>query len=483
MRKTQRQNWKFTVALPLCAALTACVAKPAMSPVLPPMEAKISASSAGLPLKEGQTASMSGQVGQSGQAARHAAGGLSLEESVDRALAWHPSIDEAVGRLNQRNSDIEVARAGYRPKVSGGVRSLYGGEEKRMSPELNVSASQMVFDFGKVNHTVEATLAGVEVRHSQLLMTIDTVIRDTAYAYIETQRNVALLQAARAQAAGIGEIASLVRQRSQKGASTRSDEVQADAREQAAETRVIEIASQLNRWQITLASLMGKSGIVEVGTGAPSWLLKACEAGDPDWSRVPAALRAEAERKEAEAQLSLSSSQIMPTLSVQADAAYGLDGSSKRYGSSDQPDFKVGLNLSGNLYDGGATIARRNSAGYAVKAAEAARETARIYAMQSLMSARSLTANMNDLLASLSVRKGLMEETGDLYRRQYIDLGTRTLLDLLNAEQELHQAQFDIVNTTHDLRRLNVDCLYETGMARKAFALEGKSVRGVNLSQ
>src|SRR5690606_26522598 len=110
--------------------------------------------------------------------------------------------------------------AGYRPKVSGGVRTSYSGNEERVTPKLNVSASQMVFDFGKVRNSVDVSTARVDVHHAQLLSAVDTVIRDTAHAYIETQRNIALLQAAEAQVAGVSAIADLVRQRSDRGAST-----------------------------------------------------------------------------------------------------------------------------------------------------------------------------------------------------------------------------------------------------------------------
>src|SRR5690606_36530721 len=187
-----------------------------------------------------------------------------------------------------------------------------------------------------------------------------------------------------------------------------------------------------------------------------------------------ASIRTVPDNNKAKPQLSLSQAQIYPTLSVQADVAYDLDGSRRgSASSSEQFDYTVGLNVSGSLYDGGATSARREAASYALKAAEASRETARLQALQSLTGSRTLTANMNQLLASLSSRRGMMEETRNLYRRQYVELGTRTLLDLLNAEQELHQAQFDMVNTTHDLRRLNVDCLFESGMARAAFSFNG----------
>src|SRR5690606_1384477 len=50
---------------------------------------------------------------------------VTFEGAIRQALSWHPSIDEAVGRLSQRTSEIDVARAGYYPKVRGGINSAY----------------------------------------------------------------------------------------------------------------------------------------------------------------------------------------------------------------------------------------------------------------------------------------------------------------------------------------------------------------------
>ncbi len=55
---------------------------------------------------------------------------------------------------------------------------------------------------------------------------------------------------------------------------------------------------------------------------------------------------------------------------------------------------------------------------------------------------------------------------------QYLSSGTRTLLDILNTEEEIHQAMFDRQNTDHDLRRLQIDCLHSTGGLRDAFIIK-----------
>jgi adhesin transport system outer membrane protein len=69
----------------------------------------------------------------------------------------------------------------------------------------------------------------------------------------------------------------------------------------------------------------------------------------------------------------------------------------------------------------------------------------------------------------------MMRETRDLYQKQFLDLGTRTLLDVLNADQELHAARFDEINTRFDLYKLNVECAYAAGRLRDAFGLSSPS--------
>lgn len=402
---------------------------------------------------------------------------ISLEEAVRKAVSWHPSIDEAMNRIGEKGEEIDVARSGYLPRIRGGVKSNYESADKDgWKPRLSLSASQMVYDFGKVSSAVEAATAGAAVSRAQLLVAVDQLIRDTSYAFIELQRYRALLGVAQDQVNGVTAISKLVRQRSDEGASTRSDQIQAEARVQAAESTMLEISAQLNKWQSSLAYLIGAEKAFGVPKDVPKWLAKSCDQKIPDWSKVPALLEAEAERKEALAELDGSRAQGLPTLSLEAETGYDLNNS-----SSDSPNFNVGFNFTGDIYQGGANKARKNAANYALRAADAARDKARFEVQRNLAEARDQTGSLGKLLSSLSSRDGMMMETRDLYRQQYVELGTRTLLDLLNAEQELHQARFDTANTVHDLRRLRVDCLFNAGLSRAAFGLEGTVIRGVTL--
>ncbi len=99
------------------------------------------------------------------------------------------------------------------------------------------------------------------------------------------------------------------------------------------------------------------------------------------------------------------------------------------------------------------------------------------------MESRSQIGTLSRLMSSLELRADMMVKTRDLYREQYVELGTRTLLDLLNAEQELHEARFQSANTVHDIRRLNLNCLYSSGKMRQSFGLQASALRGGGSNQ
>src|SRR5690606_35992427 len=140
------------------------------------------------------------------------------------------------------------------------------------------------------------------------------------------------------------------------------------------------------------------------------------------------------------------------------------------------------LNFSMPFYQGGATRAQKRAARSALGAAEAAANSARLSASQNLIEARNRTSGFQQRIGALAERIASILLTRDLYREQYLSLGTRTLLDLLNAEQEYHQARFENANNIHDMRRMQVDCLYNSGRMREAFALNKIDIAGTQIT-
>ncbi|MBK5010691.1 TolC family outer membrane protein [Pseudomonas sp. S60] len=409
---------------------------------------------------------------------------LGLSDAVLQAAQWHPSIAEAIGDLYKQGEGINVARAGYYPQISGGIRTGYdtgyGGD--RNSQAVNLSLKQMLYDFGKVDHAVSAAQAAAARAQANILLVVDDLARDTAYAWIEARRYEQLIAIAREQIRGVGDIATMARQRSDMGASTRSDVVQAESRVQSARAVLEEYRSQYERWRSTLAALLGRVTPVSLTEQPPPELAQACQRPAQGDERLPGVLMALAQRAQGQAELAQAKAEAYPTVSLQPQVNHYLDNDYNRdNGRLDRTQAGIYLNVEVPIYQGGAISARTRAAGYALTAADSAEDAARLQARRGLAEAMAQTSGLGRRLGSLEARQVSIQEARMLYGRQYLDLGTRPLLDLLNAEQEIYQSRFELAGTRSDLLRLDVDCLYNTGALRAALGLEGRNLQGVEI--
>ncbi|AYD02581.1 TolC family outer membrane protein [Neorhizobium sp. NCHU2750] len=388
-----------------------------------------------------------------------------VESAVRRVVSWHPAIQEAAGKIRQQKELIADARSGYLPGVGGGVDlAAQTGDSGQWAPKLNVSASQMIYDFGKVSGRVEAESATYDTRRAEFLATVDDTIRETVLASVELLRNARLAVVAKEQIDDVKAIGQLVDARTDRGASTRSDKLQAEARIQAAQSTALEINADKQRWEGTLNALLGQASSVKLRPAFPTALNKACAGPPPDWDTVPVVVAARSRKQEADAQVKLARANMLPTISMEATSRF------KTWGNDDS-DYLVGLTVKGDLYNGGAFKARQNAARYAAEASEAAIASGKFDAQKNWIESAAQVNSLSILLKSLGSRQAMMRETRDLYQKQFLDLGTRTLLDVLNADQELHAARFDEINTRFDLYKLNVECAYSAGRLRDTFGL------------
>ncbi|MGC1331272.1 TolC family protein, partial [Pseudomonas sp.] len=265
------------------------------------------------------------------------------------------------------------------------------------------------------------------------------------------------------------------------GASTRSDVVQAQSRADGGMATLQDYKAQYSRWQTTLANLLGRRSVPQVNDGFSPGLNQSCQAAD-NGDALPAVLAAVAQRTQAQAELANAKAQAYPTLSLEPSLNQYLDNDYNK----DNPDInrtQVGifLNLEVPIYQGGATSARSRAAGHALSAADSAEDAARLQARQGLTEAQAQTASLNRRLSALQTRESSISQARELYGKQYLELGTRPLLDLLNAEQEIYQSRFDLENTVADMRRLQIDCLYNSGGLRRAFGIEHSTIQHVEI--
>lgn len=393
-----------------------------------------------------------------------------LWQVVSLAVNYYPSIRDAASLLEREREGIEVARAGYLPKVGLGIssgRQAFGGNAQ----SLSLSASQLIYDFGKVGGAVTEAEANLLLQQVKWHGEIDQIALQAAEAVIEVGRYEALVHAAQSQKDQLKKLQQLAARRVAEGASTQADLIQAQSRVEAADASLLASQTQLSQQRSKLRSLIGREPAKNIAV-PETRLNQALATIEADIEMATEVQQAEAEWRVAQAQVTQARANAKPTVSLDAGVDKYLGSTPAR---SDEYAYTLTLNVKHSLFDGGAPSARIRGATQALGAAEERIQTRKLEVQNTWSRLRDQMTGLSNRIKVLGDRYKSMVNTRSLYEQQYLALGTRSLLDLLNAEQEIFQAQTDQQNAMYDLWLAQVSYIRATGQMRHAFALTGAS--------
>ncbi len=179
-----------------------------------------------------------------------------------------------------------------------------------------------------------------------------------------------------------------------------------------------------------------RTGLPSSSTEAVKVALQRSAAVAAGVEAMRAARASEASRKSA----------LQPQLSARASV-----GGGKNYNAVDgrKSDASVGLQLNWNLFNGGADTARVREQQLIVKQAMDQRDKACRDVRQTVLIAFNDANKLTNQLNTLGRNSAAIERARDAYRQQF-DIGQRSLLDLLNAENEAYTARRALTNAVYD---------------------------------
>ena len=409
-------------------------------------------------------------------------GMLPMARAVQLAVQQHPSITDAVATLAQQTAGVDYAKAGYYPQLRVGMGTGTSNSSSTGGSNLiaSASASQMLYDFGKVDSQVSRSQAMVRRQQATVLKQIDVISRSTAEAVLMVHRYQSLTDIAQGQVTAVDKVLELSELRANAGLSTKADPIQAKARAQGARAYLGQMSSELAQWRQKLRTFVGEVGArqVEVLPGLEHetlWM-----SGTPEFQLLPEVLIVQAERQAAKAQLATTRASKWPTISLDATGNKAVKGLNPNTYERHGVYHSLQVNVSVPLYQGGAADAQISAAAAEEAATRERIETALLQAGDQSRAWRELAIGAQGRLADVEHRRKSILSVRDLYREQY-QLGTRSILDLLNAEQEIHQAEAEAQGLIHDLWQYRLEYVSATGRLREFFGLNNKVVQGMEL--
>ena len=394
----------------------------------------------------------------------------SLEEAVATALDSHPEIRQSFARFKSKEEDVNRASAGYFPTVD--LTAGYGyeytdtpsnrraaidgndGTTEMARGELGISIRQMLFDGMFTSSEVDRTKYEASAEQWTLIANAEDLALKVSKAYLNYIRTEGLIKLAEKNIASHQEIYDQIKERTDSGLGSIADLSQVTGRLARAQSNMISARNN---------NLDARTQFIRLINAQPKELVLPVPDADkiPTDENIGLSLAIENHPIIRSAQQDINAAQSFkksvkssyyPTLSleVEANADNDIAGEDGSYLIGDdvgghRNDATIMLRMRYNLYSGGKDVSSERSAAYKVSEAQEINYSAHRQVTESF----GLAWNAYELLSLQKeyIKKHIItaKDTQVVYKQQF-DIGQRSLLDLLDTENELFQARKDYLD-------------------------------------
>ena len=380
-----------------------------------------------------------------------------LTTVVQQAIESNPEVQSSWHAFVSSGHDIDVARGGYLPTVDavasvGQESRNYGTNEDYSIAAAEISLTQMLYDGFFTRSEVERLDNAQLVRYYELLGSAEDIALEALRAYQDVQRQRELVELAQEIYQEHLDVKAQVQESSQAGVARGADLEQINARVALSESNLVTEISNLHDVTARYLRIVGQSPAerldpVPLGDSAlPADLAEAMTLAYKGNPSFRAALR---DIESSRAAVDSQRSKYHPRLNL--NASYGVDNRDDFGERETQRDGRIGLELRFNLYNGGSDRAAIKSAAEQLNVAKSLRDKACVDMRQNLQIALNDVRKLSDQVDTLNTYRLAADRVRVAYRNQF-RIGQRTLLDVLDSENEYFQASRSYVNAQADRR-------------------------------
>jgi len=379
------------------------------------------------------------------------------ENYVQARSGWRPTLSlSAAAAYNETRIPGRAAGAGLDRNGDGIPDAVRYGIFETNSSRAGLTFSQPIWTGGRVSASVNAANADVLAGRENLRRVEAQVLASVIQAYSDTRRDQETLRIRQENVNVLTRQLQESNARFDVGEVTRTDVAQSQARLSQAQALLQSAVAQLAITRATYATLVGQNP----GELTPEPSLAFLLPADPDEAYKVAdefnpQLRAQQFTEQASrARIAGARAERMPNVSL--SATYGFSGPA----IPDRPDDVLQRDLytrgvtaqigaSVPLFSGGLTNSRVRQAVERNNADRITVEGVRRTVLQQVTTfwSQLIAARANITSSDEQVRAARIAAEGT---RQEQQVGLRTTIDVLNAEQELRQAELNAVTSRRD---------------------------------
>ena len=376
-----------------------------------------------------------------------------LEEALTSAYLTNPEIVSQRAALRATDELVPIAKSGWRPTINVVSDATYSdidgsvGGGETFSTSNSLSIQQNLYEGGATVANTRRAERLVRVERAQLTTVEQDILLDAATAYTGLLNDLAVLELAFQNENRLKRQLRATKDRFEVGEVTRTDVAQAEASLAGAISERINASGTIDASRATFRNVID----LEPESLIPPQPLENLPASESEAQQLaeainPSILAAQFNLAAAREDVAVAESALLPSLSANGDLNYTDEPST----SLDwQRSASIGATLTVPLYQGGAEYAQVRQNKETVRQLKsdldavyrAVREEVTA-AWQALVTTR---ASIESIAEQVRAAEIALEGS-----RQEALVGQRTTLDVLDQENDLFQAEVDLVSAQRD---------------------------------
>ena len=374
----------------------------------------------------------------------------SLADAIALAYQTNPTLQAQRATQRALDENVVQAKAGFRPTVNGTVShqdvNLSEGPD-RVQDNETIVVSQPLYTGGRATAALSASRADVQAGLQNVRRVEASVLLSVITSYVDVRRGLEALRISQDNVARLRRQLEESQARFDVGDVTRTDVAQAQARFAAAQASLSTAQANLGIARAGYAAVVGQSpadltpepSLANLLPGTVEQAFTAAERNNPQ------ILAAEYTEEASRARVSQARAARRPTVTFNGNFTQSTGAQFANNGNTLSTTFQATM----PLFTGGLTSSQIRVALERNNADQLTLENTRRVVLQTitqawnqLLGARAgLVSNEEQVRATTLAYEGVKQEQ---------QVGLRTTIDVLNAEQELRNAELALVGSRRD---------------------------------
>ncbi|ASJ24242.1 TolC family outer membrane protein [Laribacter hongkongensis] len=403
-----------------------------------------------------------------------------LKSAVEKTIAQNPEVRFSFHQFRQAAEEKGVGRAGFLPVID--VNYTWGREDSTYPSRLagtngsynrdgwSAYLTQNLFQGLQTTNLVRQLKYGERARYFEFLNTSEQQALEAARAYLDVLRYRALVDLSKENYASHKGVYEQIQQKVGAGVGRRVDLELATGRLALSESNLLTETSNLHDVSQRYERLTGElppeqmDSVASLKDRMPKSeeLMQYAVAGSPSYRSALENVQA------VRSEVNMRKGAFSPTLDLRASAS-DINNLDNYDGRTKKNVIELVMNM--NVFRGGLDNTNLKMAAERLNAALDLRDKSCRDLRQTTAIAYHDTVKLTEQIQYLREHQRTSEMVRDAYQRQF-DIGQRTLLDLLDSENELFDANRALENAQQDLLLAEMRVLASSGKLLETLQLK-----------